>query len=270
MTPKRYFAFGCLTIFVQVGVLAAQNNQQTIPLISGIVTGSHQAVKVSIMMPNNRASISATSFKQRPLDSVNPIQVQPSENTTESTTESTTTKIMSLNTTTNATKSAVISTIEMNKPHDRKMYQPITKMAHKIKHVQQNTDAESIVKTHSDVLALSSSELNSVTAKTPLLVASQGAIQHTVALPKPTFSVPPNQPYYPKKARRRGLEGTATVEVMFNQLGEQLSLTLVNSSGFSLLDAAALDAVEKWQFAAPTSSEAYAYTVRIPVKFALN
>tara|TARA_R110002033_G_scaffold121773_3_gene164652 strand:- start:435 stop:1235 length:801 start_codon:yes stop_codon:yes gene_type:complete len=266
MTPKRYFAFGCLTIFVQVGVLAAQNNQQTIPLISGIVTGSHQAVKVSIMMPNNRASISATSFKQRPLDSVNPIQVQPSENTT----ESTTTKIMSLNTTTNATKSAVISTIEMNKPHDRKMYQPITKMAHKIKHVQQNTDAESIVKTHSDVLALSSSELNSVTAKKPPLVASQGAIQHTVALPKPTFSVPPNQPYYPKKARRRGLEGTATVEVMFNQLGEQLSLTLVNSSGFSLLDAAALDAVEKWQFAAPTSSEAYAYTVRIPVKFALN
>ncbi|MGX9460378.1 energy transducer TonB [Shewanella sp. A14] len=266
MTPKRYFAFGCLTIFVQVGVLAAQNNQQTIPLISGIVTGSHQAVKVSIMMPNKRPSISTTSFKQRPLDSVNPIQVQQSENTTKSTTA----KIMPLNTTTNATKSAAISTVEMNKPHDRKMYQPITKMAHKTQHVQQNTDAESIVKTHSDVLALSSSELNSVTAPPPPLVASQGAIQHTIALPKPTFSVPPSQPYYPKKARRRGLEGTATVEVMFNQLGEQLSLTLVNSSGFSLLDAAALDAVEKWQFAAPASSEAYAYTVRIPVKFALN
>lgn len=57
---------------------------------------------------------------------------------------------------------------------------------------------------------------------------------------------------------------------MFNQLGEQLSLELVDSSGYRLLDKAALAAVKQWQFAAPSPQTALAYTVRVPIKFALN
>lgn len=100
--------------------------------------------------------------------------------------------------------------------------------------------------------------------------AKQGVAQTNIMLNRPTFSSPPSQPLYPKLARKRGFEGTVTVEVMFNQIGEQLSLTLIDSSGFTLLDKAALNAVEKWQFSAPSPQTAYAYTVRVPVTFALN
>ncbi|MGL4712684.1 MAG: energy transducer TonB, partial [Shewanella sp.] len=91
-----------------------------------------------------------------------------------------------------------------------------------------------------------------------------------VELAKPLFAAAPPQPTYPKIARKKGLEGTATIEVMFNELGEQLTLTLVTSSGFSLLDQAALDAVENWQFAAPAQRLASHYKVRVPIRFALN
>jgi len=57
---------------------------------------------------------------------------------------------------------------------------------------------------------------------------------------------------------------------MFNELGEQLALKLVKSSGFSLLDQAALDAVETWQFEAPAPRLASHYKVRVPIRFALN
>ena len=262
MTPKRYFAFGCLTLFLQVGVLAAQNNQQTMPLMSGIVTGSPQAVTVSLMMQTSSPSMSATSFEQQQIDPVKQIQVKP--------TASATTNKMPLIANANVTKPAVINTSDSHQADNRKKRKPINNIAHKTEHIQQDNNAVNDASAHSEVMEFSSNEVKSAMRKPHAVTSSQGSTRHTVELPKPTFSVPPSQPYYPKKARKRGLEGTATVEVMFNQMGEQLSLTLVDSSGFSLLDAAALEAVGKWQFAAPSSSEAYAYTVRIPVKFALN
>jgi protein TonB len=91
-----------------------------------------------------------------------------------------------------------------------------------------------------------------------------------VELAKPLFATAPPQPTYPRIARKKGFEGTATIEVMFNELGEQLALTLVTSSGFSLLDQAAIAAVENWQFAAPTPRLASHYKVRVPIRFALN
>ena len=112
-----------------------------------------------------------------------------------------------------------------------------------------------------------------VDAKATPNVASataDSAQTNIVELAKPLFAAAPPQPTYPKIARKKGLEGTATIEVMFNELGEQLALTLVKSSGFSLLDQAALDAVENWQFAAPAQRLASHYKVRVPIRFALN
>lgn len=95
-------------------------------------------------------------------------------------------------------------------------------------------------------------------------------IQHSIEVKRPRFSTPPAQPRYPRLARKKGLEGIATLEVLFNQAGEQLSLTLVSSSGFNLLDKAALDAVKQWHFSAPDKQIAYAYKVRVPIRFSLN
>ncbi len=65
------------------------------------------------------------------------------------------------------------------------------------------------------------------------------------------------------------MEGVVMIEVLFNRFGEQLSLEMVESSGFGALDDAALTAVRDWQFAAP-SDEGDQFIVRVPVRFALN
>ncbi|WP_299008069.1 energy transducer TonB [uncultured Shewanella sp.] len=87
---------------------------------------------------------------------------------------------------------------------------------------------------------------------------------------QPKFAVPPTQPHYPKLARKKGFEGITTLEVLFDQAGKQLSLKLISSSGFNLLDKAALEAVKKWRFSAPNEQTAYTYKVRVPIKFSLN
>ncbi|MCF1427747.1 MAG: energy transducer TonB [Shewanella sp.] len=86
---------------------------------------------------------------------------------------------------------------------------------------------------------------------------------------KPKFMARPKAPYYPGLARRRGMEGVVMIEVLFNRFGEQLSLAMVESSGFGILDDAALAAVREWQFAVP-SEDGDQFKVRVPVRFNLN
>lgn len=97
-----------------------------------------------------------------------------------------------------------------------------------------------------------------------------GVTQQAVVIEKPTFLTKPKAPSYPRVARKRGFEGTALIEVQFNRLGEQISQQVVKSTGFSVLDLAAIEAVEQWQFAVPNELSAGLFTVRVPVKFSLN
>ncbi|PKG75970.1 energy transducer TonB [Shewanella sp. GutCb] len=234
MTPKRYFAFGCLTLLIQGGVLASQNSEATIQLSSGSAMGSNQAVNLSIAMQASQAPASETA---KP-------------------------------------KAKAVKKLEP-KPVVKTAIKPIAKIAAKRKPVAKQPPTETPKKL--------ASKGEKVVEKQPKKQSSQqrahdqvqaeakqGVSKQSVALNQPTFAAPPTQPHYPKKARQRGFQGTATIEVMFNQVGEQMSLTLVDSSGYRLLDKAALNAVEKWQFSAPSPQTAYAYTVRVPVKFELN
>jgi protein TonB len=107
-----------------------------------------------------------------------------------------------------------------------------------------------------------------VAAKASTSQATQS--KELVQINQPRFATPPKQPKYPRIARKRGLEGTVTIEVLFDQVGKQLELILVASSGASILDNAALEAVSEWQFSAPHPQTAKAYKVKIPVTFALN
>ncbi|MDE0030507.1 MAG: energy transducer TonB [Deltaproteobacteria bacterium] len=79
------------------------------------------------------------------------------------------------------------------------------------------------------------------------------------------------KPRYPRKARRAGWEGTTLLKVLVNPDGAPGRVTVERTSGFDVLDEAAVKAVRRWRFhparrgVAPLSS-----WVRIPVAFRLE
>lgn len=88
---------------------------------------------------------------------------------------------------------------------------------------------------------------------------------------RPTFKVRPSQPKYPRMAKRKGMEGTVLIEVWLDEEGHQTHRSLLKSSGFELLDGAAMDAVKKWRFNGhEENGVALAHRVRIPVRFNLD
>lgn len=87
----------------------------------------------------------------------------------------------------------------------------------------------------------------------------------------PTFSAPPQYPAYPALARKRGQQGTVWLEIWLSEQGAQLKRTLSRSSGFALLDEAALRAAAQWQFEPYRhNGMAVASRVRIPIEFAVR
>ena len=251
MTPKRYFAFGCLTILIQGGVLASQNTQTDLALSAGSAMGSTQAVSVSIAMQASQAHVATKADTQaQPIEP--PANVQPDTAAAKPVAK----KSKPVAVTKPIKQIAKVDAQTKPTQATAKQQKPLTNTA-----VKEPTTKDTI----SDA-----KPQQQVAHNQAKVDAKQGVTQQSVVLSQPTFAAPPTQPHYPKKARKKGFQGTATIEVIFNQVGEQLSLTLVDSSGYRLLDKAALNAVEKWQFTAPTPQTAYAYTVRVPVKFALN
>jgi len=100
------------------------------------------------------------------------------------------------------------------------------------------------------------------------------------ALPEsvPTITVPRKVEYlynpspdYPPRARRLGLEGEVLIRTRVLSNGEPDELVLAQSSGYELLDQAAMKAVRKWRFhPARRSDERIASWVEIPVRFRLE
>ncbi len=79
------------------------------------------------------------------------------------------------------------------------------------------------------------------------------------------------KPGYPRKARRAGWEGTTLLKVLVNPDGAPGDVAVERTSGFGILDEAAVKAVQRWRFhparrrGAPSSS-----WVRVPVAFRLK
>jgi protein TonB len=89
-------------------------------------------------------------------------------------------------------------------------------------------------------------------------------------IPQPVviLNTPPN---YPETARRAGWEGRVTVRVEVSADGVPTTVTLGKSSGYGVLDQAALRAVKSWRFQPRTiGGVAMAGVVEVPVHFALN
>jgi protein TonB len=86
--------------------------------------------------------------------------------------------------------------------------------------------------------------------------------------PNYAFNPPPE---YPALARRRGYEGLVSLEVFVDRQGKVTDLKIAQSSGFAILDQAALQAVKKWIFKpAQKGPETIADRVKVPIRFQLQ
>jgi protein TonB len=78
-------------------------------------------------------------------------------------------------------------------------------------------------------------------------------------------------PLYPLKARRLGYEGIVMLKVLIDEDGRVDDLTVLESSGHSVLDRAALSAVKKWLFEPGTEGGIKKKMwVKIPIHFDLK
>jgi len=78
-------------------------------------------------------------------------------------------------------------------------------------------------------------------------------------------------PGYPEEARRNGQQGVVLISAQVEADGHPNRVTLQRSSGFPLLDAAALDAVRKWTFdPARAGGMPIASRIDVPVRFNLQ
>lgn len=78
-------------------------------------------------------------------------------------------------------------------------------------------------------------------------------------------------PHYPRVARLRGLEGEVVIKLAVDSQGVPVKTSLVRSSGYQMLDQAALEGLKRWRFG-PTGdvSKTIAFTTQKTVKFQLQ
>lgn len=77
-------------------------------------------------------------------------------------------------------------------------------------------------------------------------------------------------PVYPHLARERGWEGVVILKVLVRFDGKPAEISVEKSSGYNILDQAALKAVRNWQFLpARAGNLSFSSWVRVPVRFLL-
>jgi protein TonB len=78
-------------------------------------------------------------------------------------------------------------------------------------------------------------------------------------------------PKYPVLARRRGFQGNVVLEVLVSQIGNVIDLRVLSSSGYSILDSAAISSVKHWTFEpGMRGQEKVEMWVRVPIRFELK
>jgi protein TonB len=78
-------------------------------------------------------------------------------------------------------------------------------------------------------------------------------------------------PAYPLAARRRGIEGTVVIRAQVLEDGNCRQASLLRSSGYDMLDQAALAAVRAWRFVpARHGAQTVSAWIEVPISFRLN
>ena len=87
---------------------------------------------------------------------------------------------------------------------------------------------------------------------------------------RPLYRTNPS-PDYPRLARRRGYQGNVVLEVLVGRNGTVGDLRVSKSSGYPVLDRAALDSVKKWTFVpGMQGNERVKMWVKVPIRFELK
>ena len=78
-------------------------------------------------------------------------------------------------------------------------------------------------------------------------------------------------PKYPRIARSRGFQGTVLLNVLVNEKGRAENLWVTESSGYRILDNAAIKAVKDWVFEPGTkANKKVSMWVKVPVRYQLK
>jgi protein TonB len=113
----------------------------------------------------------------------------------------------------------------------------------------------------------------SPSAEQQIAVATPPALPAApIVPPQPISGVAANRkPDYPMAAKERGQQGRVVLRVEVSALGAPLSVAVLTTSGYSLLDKAALTAVEHWRFRPATQAgTAVAGAADVPFQFRLE
>lgn len=117
------------------------------------------------------------------------------------------------------------------------------------------------------VLAVAPAALGAPAAEPPAVLAALAPETFTGARPLANACT---EPAYPRLARRHGQEGTVKLRVKVGADGLPQAVELALSSGFELLDQAALEAVRGWRFEpARRNDQPVADEVIVPLRFYL-
>ncbi len=78
-------------------------------------------------------------------------------------------------------------------------------------------------------------------------------------------------PVYPEIARENGFEGLVLLEVLVSEKGKSINVRVIKTSGYDILDIAAMRAVNDWEFIpASKNGTPVRGKVRIPISFELS
>lgn len=106
------------------------------------------------------------------------------------------------------------------------------------------------------------------------MVAEHGVAKpeaEPVRVVKAKYREAPRPPKYPRKAKRKKQQGEVLLHALVDSRGVTLEIKVVHSSGFELLDKAALKAAKRWLFEpAKEGGVAIESWVSIPVMFKLS
>lgn len=100
----------------------------------------------------------------------------------------------------------------------------------------------------------------------------QGQSRHSDAVDREPLALSGNpKPVYPPRARDRGYEGLVVLRAQITHEGFVGTLSVQTSTGYALLDQAALHAIKKWRFQpAEKSGRRVPCVVEVPFRFRLE
>lgn len=78
-------------------------------------------------------------------------------------------------------------------------------------------------------------------------------------------------PRYPPRALRAGIEGTVVIEATIGKDGKTKNIKVIRSSSFPILDQAAIEAIQKWEYTPTTiDGEPIELVLTVTVNFVLS